>query len=366
MKKCFLILGGVNPRAILAFMRKAGDLDVPFYILAKDESDELLKTDYLDNIIQVRNDKKLSIALFQGAMDTIQKLDSYDKVVILPSSEYLNRFCLGYRDQLESLGFEIPLVHEKLYRQLSDKKSFGELCRQRGLAVPIETVVLPDFFPFVAKPKYYSTEEPDLKPRLIFNQEEKEVFLELYNDLIGKFYFQEFVNGESHYLLYSISKDGSVVVFSQENFVQQGNGGSIIYAKSTELYQSTIALTFQNLLVDTGFWGLAMIEVRKQGDKFIMIECNPRLWGPMQLTIDGDSNIIEHYLKELGFQVTEKDVKSKSDIIYLWSRGILEASHNVGLSYHNCTEEVAQKYILNSKTYDIYNRPDTLKLYLKA
>lgn len=365
MNKGILIFGGVNPRAIIAFMRKAKQWAIPFHIAAKDTSDELFLTDYASSIFYVRKDSILSLQLFRELFELLHQKYAYDGVIVLPSTEFLNRFCLTNKAELESIGYTIPLVAQEIYSLVSDKSSFSTYCNNQGLLVPSEFEELPEFYPIVAKPKRFAIEAPDLKPFLILNEQDKERFKQKYAFNLSEFYFQEYIHGESHYLLYYFSRNNGVQKASQENYIQQGNGASIIYARSTALWQTPIAEEYERLFKSMNFTGFSMIELRKRGKEYVMIECNPRLWGPLQLSNDCNSGIVELFLIDMGFNQVELPHKVPvTDIVYFWHEGFRQAQRQLGLSFHHFSPESFERERSLLLQLDLYNRPDTANLFM--
>src|SRR5690606_39679257 len=190
--------------------------------------DDLINyTKYKSKVIIQRRDRNLSIELFK----TVEKefiTSDQEKILILPSSEFLNRFLLDNRLEIEQLGFIVPLVNEKLYAKISDKYSFGKLCLEYQINLPKEYYDLKNInYPFVAKPKYYfkNGKSVNEKPIIIHNQSDYEHFVKKASD--AEFYYQEFVGGESYYLLFYFDKNQNYSVYSQQNLIQQDQGLSI-------------------------------------------------------------------------------------------------------------------------------------------
>src|SRR5581483_3523024 len=141
-----------------------------------------------------------------------------------------NRLLLRHRDAIEVAGGIVPLVDRALYEQLSDKHAFAALCAARGLAVPATYARIPDQFPFVAKPRTYgAAQSGQIKPYLIGDAQELERFLGREDP--ARFFLQEFVEGESIYLLVHVSREGEIMACAQENLIQQPHGGSIVLAR---------------------------------------------------------------------------------------------------------------------------------------
>lgn len=322
-----MLLTGYNPRAVIAFLRTLKQYSIDNYVVvARNSNDNIFLTSYSDKVIFTRSDTLLSLELFSRIIQSSGK----SRLIIAPVTEFLNRYILHYRTQLEQMGYIIPLADETLYSAISDKQSFSRICRSRGLTVP-EELSLPTEFTsaFVAKPIIYQTHNGKIhSPVLIRTSQEFADFMNSYDP--HDFYFQEFVSGKSIYLLLYISKNGKLFRLSQTNFIQQDNGKSIIAAKVNDSFHRTeYADAIVRLFLSLGFSGLVMIEIRKSGDRYFIIEANPRFWGPSQLFVDAGYNFFCPMLNEWGFSCPEPEYSALNhDAKYFWEGGLSEDKHN--------------------------------------
>jgi hypothetical protein len=362
MNKAFLIFSGYNQRAVVAFCREATRLKVPFYIVASSPEDTILLTFYREQVLAVRKEKLLVIQDIGDCLAQVRLKTEDIEFIILPSSEFLNRFFLKNRPHFLSKGCAIPLVEESLYTRISDKYSFGELCKKYNLKIPAEFSSSETVnYPFVAKPKRYFSAENTPSPYLIFTEKDWMEFTAVEN--IDDFYLQEFVTGKSIYLLYFLSQKGRTVVYSQENLVQQAKGKSIILARSAEAHRNKIAQDYANLLLQEGFEGLIMIELKQAGDFFCMIEANPRLWGPSQLFVDAGVPIFEEFIRDQGFNIKPSASEIKESV-YFWCGGIREEERQGNtLAFHDFTSEMLEQQFDELLKKEIYFRSDTEKIY---
>jgi len=362
--KAFLIFSGYNQRAVIAFCREAKRLQIPFFIVAKSMDDTIFLSSYKENVLSVRQEKALLIKDVDACFLEVKTKSTYRDFVILPSSEFLNRFFLENRAYYQNQSFSIPLVEESLYSILSDKYSFGLLCQKYHLEIPPEIVVSDSVgFPFVAKPKEYfskgSLQTPS--PYLIYAESDWLEFLELENP--EDFYFQKFVSGQSIYLLFFLSKQGRSVFYSQENLVQQSKGKSILLARSSTTHLETIASDYSEMLLKEGFEGLIMIELKYSNGSYCMIEANPRLWGPSQLFVDAGVPIFEEFIRHQGF-ILEEQCYTIKESVYFWHGGVLEEmKKGKTLAFHNYSSEMLDSQWQELLKYDIYLREDTKNIY---
>ncbi len=364
MKRTGIVaLSGYNPRAIITFCRFAKKSNLDVHLFAKNRQDSIFKTEYSSWVYVTRSDVTLTLSWLIKQLSQVRIDYQYDNILILPSTEFLNRFILRYRDELEANNIIIPLAAREVYKQVSDKQSFGQLCESRGLKVPQVLPKSHNQFPFVAKPIKYSLTQP-LKPHLIFNKSEYDHFLE--NEDHEKYYFQDFITGNSLYLLYYVSNRNMDVLFSQENLIQQADGGSIICATSSDIHHLPIANDYLNLFKAIDFYGLVMVEIREYKNEYYMIEANPRFWGPMQLALDSGLPFFEHFIKECGITTppSHENHRANRQISYLWSGGIAaDQALDRSVVFHNYSpREFIDHYAILMQS-DIYLRDDTLQLF---
>lgn len=363
-----VIFSGYNTRGVVAFIRTLENLGLPYFIVAKSKNDPIFLTKYgMNELIHIRSTNKLSVMVFAYIIATIRKkidVDSSHELFIAPSSEYLNRFLLKNRCEIEGMNVNIPLVSESLYNSISNKESFIEICQKFGVITPKR--LSHPIIPSVCKPKYYcSSTGRQLKPYLIETSEDLEHVLKTAK-FRSEYFVQEFVAGKSFYLLYYFFKDHKKepVQLSQQNFIQQCQGGSILAAKTSNVHLKTISTDFKNMLVELKFHGLIMIEVKEQDSRFIMIEANPRFWGPSQLFVDAEINLFEAFLQDNNLVSNLTFPTYHKDAWYFWDDGM--SIRAIGLKtcakFHNYS---LLSFELEEESWnqaDLLNRADTLGL----
>lgn len=365
-KEVLLIFSGYNVRAIISFLRTLSLNKIENYaIVALTEHDIIFQTLYRKKVIYTRKNEQLNLDEFCSLAEYICQKKKVDKILILPSTEALNRFILHYRARLEEHHCIIPLVDESLYIKISDKEEFCKLCKEYSLPLPKEITINNHYErPFVAKPrKYLSHSGQSLSPILVQNKKEYQVFAQNY--CIDDYILQEFINGESYYLLYYFSISGKVFCLSQKNLIQQPDGKSIIAACCSKMHQTEqIATNYQNMFQQEGFKGLVMVELRKNGEDYYMIEANPRLWGPSQLFCDCGYNFFEYFLHDYHFlnDIPERQINYKAK--YFWSGGITESSiKKKECVWHTDCDDIFNHCREQFLESDLYCREDTMKIY---
>ena len=366
-KNAVLIMSGYNNRAVVSFCRFCKKNNISFYIVAMGKDDLINLTEYRKNVISIRQSKALQLEDFLSYKTIINEKQELNKLVVLPSSEYLNRFLLNNFDAFEGHDFIVPLTEMNLYQEVSDKYSFCELCDKNGIRIPKEfETISENSIPFVAKPKHYfnNGKITNEKPILIMNEEDYTSFNE--QKRTDDFYYQEFVGGESFYLLYYFSKKGEYSVYSQKNLIQQDNGLSIVGAKSSNFHSNSIANKYANLFVQKGFVGLVMIEVKAYNNEVYMIEANPRLWGPSQLILDANMDLFYRFAIDFDLIVEDYSFTPtyKEDITYFWSGGIHQDLVNNNQPVFHQYDELSffnefHKWTQN----DVYLKEDSISVY---
>ncbi len=349
------IMSGYNQRAVIAFLRYLEKIKYRNYaIIAVDEKDLILNTAYKDHVIYIRKVKQLTINEFDDIFGNNNK-----EAIFMPSTEALVRFQIDYRDYFTEHKISIPVVEKNLYETVSDKRKFWELCKDFGFVVPrIYTDIQDISFPLMIKPKTYllSTNEI-VSPIKITSQKELDLFLTKYNR--NDFDFQQFITGDSYYLLYYIEKNGEVHSFSQKNILQQPNGKSMIAAKPSRIHNEEICVDYGNMLKEIGFNGLIMIELRKSEDKYYMIEANPRMWGPSQLFVDAEVEFYGMLLNDNGANIRLENKTPDFSVRYYWSGGVLGDLEKYRISFDEDVDNNLETY----RKYDIYDRIDTLEIF---
>lgn len=361
-------ISGFNFRALIAYCRFADSAAFKIHLLAKDQSDPVFLTKYADWVDDTRSSDVLHIETLLTFINKVKQKFGYQQILILPISEYFNRLILTNRKILEDCNVIVPLVSQSLYTTISNKYSFGRMCESYQLLVPKEVTLREANIPFVAKPKSYNrlNREGAAKPYLVRSIDSLNKFKEREN--IEDFYFQEFISGESFYLLLFLSKEGSCYRLSQKNVIQQFNGRSIIAAQSAMLHREKICDDYVSMLKSVGFHGLVMIELKKIDGSFYMIEANPRIWGPSQLVLDSGGEIIREFFRENGVPVPLAGCDSSpiGGQYYYWSGGIIEDGLNQSSIYfHGDGYSIFHDNYQSFAESDVFLRADTIDLYIR-
>lgn len=362
-----LIFSGSNDRAVFAFCRLATIYNVKFFIIANGLDDLIFKSAYKNSVVFTRVKNELEVSTIVEISDKIKTNQEVNNVLILPTSEFLNRFLLDNRNQLENESIRIPLCSKSLYEKISDKFSFNELCKKHGLNTPKQFDSAPKTYPFIIKSRTYFNKNNfvGIKPQIIYNSKEYDEFFSSNN--LDQYYFQEYIAGSCYYLLYYFDKDGSYSVYSQENLIQQSNGGSMILSKSSDIHNQEISKAYASLFVKEKYHGLIMVELKKFKNKFYMIEANPRFWGPSQLIIDASMDLLDRFMLENKLikkpKIKLKDYKK--DVFYFWSGGLVkDLNRSKSSTFYNFDSNMFIKIYNQILKNEIYLKQDTIQCYL--
>ena len=363
-----VIFSGYNQRAVIAFLRcLAKNKYSKYVIIASSKEDSIMNTWYKKNVFCIREKKELNKDEIFTILLAIKKKYEDENMIIMPTTEALNRFLLEYNQQLEQQHIIVPLVNRDVYEKVSDKEKFWNICRKNGLLVP-DNIKLSDCFmcSYVAKPKKYQTDTGKVySPIIVTSAEQHRKFLREYNQ--KDFMYQEYISGDSYYLLYYFSKNGTVHSFSQINYSQQLNGKSILVAESARIHEEIITQDYCKLFHKLNFIGLVMVEVRKNEKGYYMIEANPRFWGPSQLFVDADVPLFEEMLSDYGVNILKRKHKIKWGTKYLWAGGCPEGVFNTEkeIWINNSKLKVVDRWN-EFMASDIYNREDTKEIFDKV
>lgn len=364
MTKAVIVFSGYNPRAVFAFLRTLEKSGVKYAIIASSDNDSILRTTYKKHVLAVRRRIHLDRTDIGTCLDAVRSSLVADTYMIAPSTEALNRWMLRHDQWLHKKQCEIPLVSLELYEEVSNKEAFSNLCKAEGVRVPENIMNLEGAsVPLVAKPRAYIEHGGvALAPELLFTQEDLQRFSG--DRAVKDYYFQEFIEGSSYYLLFYFDQRGHVTAFSQQNFIQQAGGKSVLAARPAIIHQEEISSHYKSLLQKVGFRGLVMIEVKKRDGEFYMIEANPRFWGPSQLFVDAGINFFELLLLDYNVINSVGNQNINWDVRYFWADGFTSVKGGVRkATYYDYSPELLYNELPLWLAHDVYNREDTKQLF---
>jgi len=366
-----LIISGSNDRAVYAVCRVAVRLNLEFHIVASGHSDRILLGSYRGRVCYVRESRQLDFDLLAVWVRAARQRSARQDIplVVLPSSEFLNRFLLQLRGSgaLKTLGLDLPLVDAALYELLSDKASAVEWAQSMGLKAPKRyQTYSSESLPLVAKPiSNLGQDGLVLYPQLIYTKQDLSDFLRHH---VSEFYFpQELVGGNSRYLMGYLARDGRAWLHAQRNVAQQPGGKSMLLAFSDDFDRSPTGAKIVDGLRELGFFGLFMVEVKGPRHCPCFIEINPRPWGPLQLCVDTNSGILEAFLGDCLHgepdRLTPSGAQGRKGR-YLWLGGLIETWRKGGrICWHGRPGARRWLDLLRSLPHDIYLRADSWRVF---
>jgi len=220
--------------------------------------------------------------------------------------------------------------YEKL-GPLADKWNCYEICRGIGVPVPRTVLVkegVPDEtadlqFPVVMKPtqstaaigfKFFQSRD-DLKSYLETHRRDAEKQPPAKN----RFVIQEFIDGELHDVT-CCAKNGAVAsMLTQKRLMTLYDfGGGGIANKTTRIPE--IMDYAERILKHMKWNGVAEFDfIRDQKGAFYLLECNPRFWGTVHLTISAGLNVAQQLVNLL---LLDEPVPPRADyevgLAYKW------------------------------------------------
>ena len=363
--KCIIIFSGFNQRAVIAFIRTLEKNKLQYGIIATSNGDTILDTEYASKVIVIRQFKVLDLNDIKNTILLFKQKIIANEYIIAPTTEALNRFLLLHRNEIENSDVKIPLVSKELYEKISDKYCFGRLCTNNNIQVPSQFADSRDIqVPFVAKPlHYFASDGLNYPPILVFSETDKINFFSKYNS--SDFYFQDYIEGKSYYLLYYFHRNGNVYKFSQQNIIQQPEGKSIVAAISSQIHLGEESAKYEALFKSIEFNGLVMIELMERNGTYYMIEANPRFWGPSQLFVDAGMNFFDAFLHDYGLIKNSPEFIEHNKIYnYFWFGGIIQTFKSKKmLKFHESNEVELLSLLTKWLMSDIYRRNDTQNIF---
>ena len=368
----FVLFSGSNDRAVHALARVMRACGERFVVIARKGRDRARSSFLRHHLAAARTGDVLEPAAFEALLKSARLPDDGDGTrVLVPSSEYLNLFLVGLdRERLRrETGCTIPLVERELYHRLTHKESSTRLFAGAGFRVP---AVLDGFdpgaLPLVAKPRTNHGPDGLLQyPVLIETRADLDAFLA--RGASERYFPQEFVRGDSRYLLAYVSRGGEIYASSQRNLAQQPGGKSVVLAETSDFHESEVARRAVELLKRVAFHGFAMIEFIVDAAGPCYIEVNPRPWGPLQLCADHACGIIEAFLGDYAHDDPSRYralwQRKPRHARYMWIGGMIETFGSGRRTAWNPTFTGSRAAAIGrSLGGDVYLRRDTLGVFL--
>lgn len=366
-EKKFLVFSGGNDRAVLGFLRALRLCGERACIVARTRDDRVLRTRYRSDVQWIRRDHSLSLEVFVQCVERVREKTGARTLVVLPSTEYFNAFLLRHRVEIESMDCEIPLVDALIYDRLTGKRTSTDFFASAGFPVPQEWQGIQAISPpVIAKPfRNLSRDGQSLYPWLLETRAQLEAFQKQAD--IGEYFFQEYVRGESLYLLMYLPRDGSpALTWSQRNLLQQPDGKSMLLAKPADFHRSDTANRLIQVLRGAGFHGLGMIEVIRVSGRDVFIEMNPRIWGPVQFCLDQHQPLLQAFIGDVLHRDSGRFLHRRvafSRKKYFWLGGLADTlAAGKQPDWHTEKRSLAA-VILGGIASDVYLRRDSWRCF---
>lgn len=247
--------------------------------------------------------------------------DRYELDVVLPVAS--TRLALALSALRQCRGSELRAAfaleeHDKLL-QLADKWRTYELCRKLGIPAPRTVLPVGEgrsalselALPVIVKPR---RAEGASGVRIIRTREALDRFADtppsVPGDFSGEYPYvvQELVRGELHDVCACAQDGRPVSLLTQRRLVTRFDfGGPGIVDQTT--HEPEIMAFAERILGHLRWNGPLLVDfVRDASGRFLLLECNPRIWGMVELTIRAGMNICQQAIDTLalGKEVPER------------------------------------------------------------
>ena len=328
-----MVMIDTNPRGAVACMRALQRLRPRVRVIAGVRSSRSARSSFLRystyaaSTPVVRYDDTSERA-FTASLEAIRR--SHGAFLLLPSGERILRWAIANRRHLARHGVRVPTVDLDTYVRLSDKLSFAHTVRNYDIEVPAVDTGLPSSWcsPFVAKPIRPRWCDANVleRPYLVHDAAGFDRLQALALDPTAHFH-QQYVSGPSYYYCALYWRGRLVSHFFQKTLLQAPQGGPVV-AAAPALPPSHLTTRVDAMMGDLAWDGIMMMEFKRSGESFYAIECNPRVWGPLQLSLDNGVDFIGD-LVTTALQIDDAgrlEGRGAAPSGYVWASGIAEAA----------------------------------------
>jgi carbamoylphosphate synthase large subunit len=266
--------------------------------------------------------------------DIINACKLYKPDAVIPTGTTVTNSLSYYKNEINKHTDAKLLVEDySTLSQLADKWLTYQICLKIGVPTP-KTVLLNSNqqvmslinsfnFPIILKPRM----EYAAKGILFFNKKEElksyleksPIFRDGYNQQLPPYIAQEVIRGELHDVT-ACAKDGIITsILSQQRLVSLYDfGGGGIINKTT--YEPTIMEYAKRIIKFVRWNGVILFDfIKDQEGNYFLLECNPKIWGTTQLTIEAGLNVVQQLI---DYFVINKPIEIKddykTDLVYKW------------------------------------------------
>jgi hypothetical protein len=277
-----------------------------------------------------REFKDLTRVEFENIISDAEKHFNNKNSVLAPTSEYLMSVVYNWNKEKKFNNLVIPFNSRFSYDEISSKIFLyqSNLIPVKRLPKIINNKDVRNSIPFFAKPKRNIVEGINLKPFKVGTTRD----LERYEELQQSYFAQSFIKGKSFYLCGYVNKQGQLITYIQKNLIQNGENATVIlayFSNSHRLFKYTEFM--EDFINEIGFRGPFMAEFK--GKKNLLIEINPRFWGPLLLDLRNGSKILREFFNDffgVNVNVPPQIIDSK---LYYVPGHILKSRKIIKLKY---------------------------------
>lgn len=282
--------------------------------------------------------------------DIIRACEIYKLDAIIPTGTTTTNYLSYYKHEINKFTDTKLLVEDySILSQLTDKWLTYKICLEAKVPVP-KTFLLTDWqkmlsslnsikFPIIVKPRisyaskgvmFYNTMgelEKYLKDSEVCDGRESEE---------SSYVVQELIRGDLHDVT-TCAKDGNVVsILSQQRLVSLYDfGGGGIINKTT--YEPTSMKYAENIIRYMKWNGVVEFDfIKDNTGNYYLLECNPKIWGTTQLTIEAGLNVVQQLV---DLFVLNKHIKRND-------------TYEIGLVYKWLFPECVFNWIHNQRTFN--------------
>ncbi|PKM58432.1 MAG: hypothetical protein CVU98_01135 [Firmicutes bacterium HGW-Firmicutes-3] len=330
-----LLLANENERAAITCLRSLERHSLSVHLAFSNKSfiNLLIFKNYINKSHSYYN-KSSEEEFLQSLISIKNEIGDY---LVFPFGDQLSYWLVKNNELLKNQGIIVNGPKLDAFNTMLDKKCFLDYANKHGISIPkeidIKKILSGNFkSKFVIKSNENSKDDSNVikAPVLIENNKsfrkliEKKLTLE-------KHFVQEYLDGPSIYYCAYYKNGVNILFFSQITVCQQPGGKSVIKAIPYNL-STKIIEKIDGMMFELDWSGPMMIELKKNKSDYYAIECNPRLWGPLQLALD---NGVDFPSCLAGINI----VKEKTNNIgFIWRTGYL-----IGLLYKIQTNTKFQK-----------------------
>jgi carbamoyl-phosphate synthase large subunit len=265
--------------------------------------------------------------------DLVQACKFYQPDAVIPTGTTITNYLSFYKKEIVRHTDAVLLVDDypKLH-QLTDKWLTYKMCLENKISVPRTslfeyskgiTSFLNNFhFPLVLKPRIsYAAKgviflsNPEALKNFLRRSRQDKMFLNGEPSYI----IQEGITGELHDVT-CLAKDGRAIsIMSQQRLVSlyDFGGGGIINRTTYEPVPMKMA---EMILQYTKWNGVLLFDfIKDKEDNYYLLECNPKIWGTTQLTVDAGLNVVQQLVDVFvsGKEADKKDIY-EIGLVYKW------------------------------------------------